>query len=334
MVEWILTEDKLKAYPQFDAVISSEVAMKYVKDPSLVATHPFLPFIEYEVSWTRFAKKGEPSKRKERRIRYAARKDSYIYSYYRHILSELYEKRLFENGLQNSVLAYRRVQTASGKGKSNINFAFEAFDAISAMGNCSVIALDISKFFEHLDHDLLKDNWRRVLGVEKLPPDHFAVFKSITNYSYVMKLEAYRRLGFFGPKTPRPDGSMADGYLIPFDQIPRQLCSAAEFRKKIGGDGGQKSIIRRNHKRYGVPQGAPLSDLLANLYMFLFDLWMHEEVTQAGGKYFRYSDDVLIIVPGANQRKALGWMHRASTRIHRYGDKLEIKPDKAVVPPS
>lgn len=331
MVDWILPREKLKGYPQFDAVISADEAMKYVTNPSLVAKHPFLPFIEYEVAWTRYAPKGEQGKPKVRRIRYAARRDSYIYSYYRHILSELYEARLVKLGLQSSVLAYRRIQAATGGGKCNVHFALEAFSAITSMGNCSVIALDVSKFFEHLDHALLKEIWCDLLGAKKLPPDHFAVFRNITAYSYVMKTDAYRRLGFFGAKRTRSDGSVIEGYLVPYDQIPRQLCSPAEFRAKIAGQGSQNSIVRRNHKPYGIPQGAPLSDLLANLYMVLFDLWMNNEVSQVGGKYFRYSDDILIVVPGADKRKALRWMHRASTQIGRYGDKLEIKPDKAAV---
>lgn len=325
MVDWVLTDDKLKAYPQFDAVISASEAMAYAKDPLRVSKHAFMPFIEYEVSWTRFAPAGETGKRKERRIRYASRRDSYIYSYYRHLLSELYEAKLVEHGLAESVLAYRRIPNGRGGGKCNVHFALDAFAAIECMGNCSVIALDISKFFEHLDHDLLKDNWRWLLGSSKLPPDHFAVFKNITNYGYVMKLDAYRRLGIFGPKSVRSDGSIVDGYLVHHRKIPRQLCNGQDFRSKIA------PLIKRNHKRYGVPQGAPLSDLLANLYMFRFDLWLREEVTAVGGLYLRYSDDILIIVPGANKQKALRWMKRASSQIKRYGDRLEIKPEKATV---
>ena len=94
MRQWAVTADKLKGYPQFDAVITPEEATAYATDPKKVASHPFMPFIEYEISWTRYAERGGEGERKVRRIRYAARRDSYIYSYYRHVLSERYEAKL------------------------------------------------------------------------------------------------------------------------------------------------------------------------------------------------------------------------------------------------
>ncbi|WP_329956727.1 hypothetical protein [Photobacterium leiognathi] len=37
--------------------------------------------------------------------------------------------------------------------------------------------------------------------------------------------------------------------------------------------------------------------MLSNIYMFDFDLKMNSFITQFGGKYFRYCDDILFIIP-------------------------------------
>jgi retron-type reverse transcriptase len=47
----------------------------------------------------------------------------------------------------------------------------------------------------------------------------------------------------------------------------------------------------------GIPQGSPISALLSNIYMFSFDKHMKNYVDSIGGKYFRYCDDMLLIVP-------------------------------------
>ena len=36
---------------------------------------------------------------------------------------------------------------------------------------------DFTKFFDMLDHDYLKGQWCSLLQVERLPKDHYAVFK-------------------------------------------------------------------------------------------------------------------------------------------------------------
>lgn len=82
----------IRRYPHFDAVISAEVADAYVRDPERVTSHSFFPFLKYDDGWTLFAQKGIAGKRKDRPIRFAARLDSCIFSYYRHLLSEPYEK--------------------------------------------------------------------------------------------------------------------------------------------------------------------------------------------------------------------------------------------------
>src|SRR5262249_50102818 len=156
----------------------------------------------------------------------------------------------------------------------------------------------ISQFFESLDHAQLKALWCRLLGVTRLPDDHFHVFQAITQYAVVDERLVYERLGHFGPKRTTHTGKHIFGYLTPYRRMPRQLCTGRDFQDKIAGGNGQKSLIEKHYKPYGIPQGAPISDLLANLYLLDFDNIVSGWVRQEGGAYYRYSDDILILVPG------------------------------------
>lgn len=311
--------------------MSVKDAAALANDASRVSQHPFFPFILYEKKWNRFAKAGKKGKAKERPIRYAARADAYIYARYRHHLSQLYEKMLGSHGIGDNILAYRRIPATPDKGgKCNIHFARDAFLKIRALGNGYALALDISGFFEHLDHERLRQMWCRLLSVNRLPDDHYKVFKNITQYAVVDKQSLYERLGHFGPKKKTATGKIIKGYLTPLKNMPTQLCNGEEFRKKLAGGNGVKSIISKNFKPYGIPQGSPISDLLANVYLFDFDLIVADWCREIGGHYFRYSDDILIICPG-DDADAIQMMERVRSLIETFGAKLKIKKEKSSV---
>lgn len=331
MGAWHLQDKHLKRYPHFDSLIPAKDAEALAMDPRQVAAHKFYPFLLYNKHWTRYAKKGEQGDAKNRPIRYAARRDAYIFARYRHLLSELYEEQLASLGLSDCVLAYRRIIKPSGLGgKCNIDFARDAVLKIQELGDCCAVALDISGFFEHLDHDRLKALWCRLLGVTKLPDDHFRVFEAITRHAVVDKESVYERLGHYGVKRTSGSGKPIKGYITPFSNIPKQLCRGNEFREKIAGGGAEKSLIKINFKPYGIPQGAPISDLLANLYLIDFDLVVNGLVTAMGGAYYRYSDDILIITPG-NATTGMKWLTDIQGLITSYGKKLIIKDKKSAV---
>lgn len=328
MTDWALKAKDLKGYPHFDGPLSVAEATEYASNPATVAAHPFYPFFLYRESWTKFAKRGERGKLKTRPIRYGARRDAYIFTRYRHLLAERYEAELAAHNLTRNVLAYRRIKNPDANGgKCNIHFARDAFEVVKQLGDCAVVAIDISSFFESLDHEKLKLAWQRTLGVSKLPNDHYAVFRAITRYSFVEKEAVYERLGHFGDKRKAAGGKSIKGYLTPRKDVPVRLCTGSEFRSKILDV--TPRIVQTNYRPYGVPQGAPLSDLLANLYMLDFDIQVRAEVEAAGGQYFRYSDDVLIIVPGG-AAEAHAWLDRCTKLMPQHGAKLEIKPEKAV----
>lgn len=325
----------LKNYPHFDAAISISEIEALVRDPLRVAKNTFYPFMRYEQRWQPFRQRKnaegviERPDKKKRPIRFASRRDAYILSYYRHQLAERYEVALAAAGVSDSVIAYRKLRDHRGRGKSNIDFAADAVDAIRAIGTCAVVALDISSFFETLDHELLRQKWCRLLDVDELPPDHAAVFRAMTKYAVVDREAVYERLGYM-ERVLDDAGNERLKYTLTFREMPRKLCSNADFRRKICGVGGEyRSLVRTNRKPFGIPQGAPISDLLANIYMIDFDVAAREYCAARGGVYYRYSDDILMIVPGGAD-EAMAARSFAGETIRVHGDRLKIKDSKTV----
>lgn len=77
------------------------------------------------------------------------------------------------------------------------------------------------------------------------------------------------------------------------------------------------------NRHTGIPQGSPISALLANIYLKNFDLEINDYIERLGGKYWRYSDDILLIVPGDENKEVI---RKITREIKEY--KLEINPSK------
>ncbi len=310
-----------------------------MNDPKRVARNAFFPLIQYEKRWQPFRtpKSGgavgngtiKPEK-KSRKIRYAARRDAYIFARYRRLLAPLYEERLAKLGISDVPIAYRKIIGKDGRGKCNIDFAKEVFDEIELMGDCYAITLDISQFFESLDHEKIEADWCQLLQVPNLPDDHRAVFKALTEYRWVDRTEAYRRLGYFGVKYTNT-GVKIEGYRIPFNSMPTQLCSPKEFRDKIAGGGLKPSIIKKNENPFGIPQGTPISDLIANIYLMEFDQKLSSLATAHGGRAFRYSDDILLLVKAQTDDDASAIEEDVRKSISSFGSQLFIKESKSSI---
>ena len=274
-----------KKYLHFDLPLSEKCAEALVKDPAQVARHPFYPLLKYTLTRSRIRKLPPGSERsfekksKERVIAYPAHRDGYIFSYYKSLLEVPYEKWLKVNGLEGAVTAFRRT------GKNNIKLAKEAFDFIKGNPGCRIFATDIESFFDSIGHESLKEAWVRFLEVPRLSNDHFAVFKAITRYSLIEKHKIFNLFRI-----------RLSGQRIQMGQHKR-ICTARHFREKVVPRG----LIQPNPgllKGIGIPQGSQLSPLLSNMYMAGVDLTMHQLVTPREGKYWRYCDDILIVMPG------------------------------------
>lgn len=324
---WIPSKEDLKLYRHFDHPIPVGRILPFVSNADSVSKHKFMPLIHFQKKWRRAPKlidgKLEKRKPKERDIRYPCRKDAYVFKFYREILAERYEAALAESGISHCVLAYRHIPKHPGAEscKSNIEFAKEAFEKVESIGNCCVVAIDISDFFGSMDHHRIKAIWKNLMEVDHLPSDHFAVFTALTKFKYVNRDEAYVALGYSERKA---DGTIA--FLRHPDKIPVQICSNTQFREKIVGGG----LVEKHDKSHGVPQGCPLSDLIANSYLQEFDVMMEAYARRKGGAYFRYSDDILFILPG-DGRTALASFKKASTTIQKMGSQIAIKPEKTEI---
>jgi hypothetical protein len=326
---WPLAEKDLKRYPHFDAQIPLAKLIRIATTPTEVVRNAFFPFLKYEKRWKPFRRSESPKKPKVREIRYACRKDSAIYSYYRHILAQRYETELVTRGIATSPIAYRRIPGLH-RGKCNIDFAWTAFEDVRRLKDCCAVTLDISSFFENIDHEILRAAWCALLGVTALPPDHKAVFKSITKYAVVDRQAAYERLAYFGDKQDA-NGRPSQGYLQHRRDIPIQLCSPSKFRNLIcGEDGKQPSLIEKNKNAHGIPQGAPISDLLANLYLLDFDERLAKYVAERGGTYYRYSDDIFILIPGGEPEGRAAEAF-ATAEMCSCGPQLKISSAKTAV---
>jgi hypothetical protein len=253
-----------------------------------------------KVKW---AKDGKLEiKVKERPICYSGHKDAAIYAYYSSILSGAYEQQLTERNLSSVVTAFR-----PHSGRCNIQFAKEAFDWIRAKRECTALAFDIKSFFDTLDHQILKQRWATILAVKTLPDDHYAVFKSLTKFAWVLREDALEALGV-SKHNPRANGR-------------RRLCTPGEFRTKIRDAG----LIERDPERFGIPQGSPMSAVLSNIYMLEFDAAVQAKVQAVEGLYRRYCDDMLCIVSPEHEQAVEGFVMTEIKRI-----KLEIQSTKTL----
>lgn len=296
-----------RGYLHFDCPISFESAKKIVTSPKKVSSHSFYPFINYSIHSTKIkqdkiTRKIVTTEPKSRPIAYAAHVDSHIYAYYSRLLTKLYEEELNKRKISDSVLAFRAL------GKSNIEFAYEAFIKIKEFNNCDVVALDLTKFFDKLDHKILKQQWSKLLKQKMLPTDHFNVFKSITKFSKVEKKGLYELLKI-SSNNPKNEQS--------------RICTPIDFRNKVRASG----LIKTHKDLYGIPQGSPISALLSNIYMLDFDEKMHTHVKNYGGAYFRYCDDMLFIVPITKQQDILNIAKQEikSLKININNNKTELR---------
>ena len=164
-------------------------------------------------------------------------------------------------------------------------------------GDCDVIGLDVSSFFDELNHLILKEKWASLLGADQLPDDHYRVFKSITRWSWSSREKVYELFGI-SPNNPKAGR--------------HRICTPEQFRDQVRNGG----MIETNKLNKGIPQGSPISALLSNLYMIDFDQEVHEFTSSLEGRYYRYCDDILLIVPAGYKSTALDFVADKIAGLH------------------
>ena len=285
MDAWLSDKETIRKikryYAHFDVKTDIGHVTDYVSNPQSVAMHGFYPFIHYEMDMSKFNKeKGLVPKTRD--ICYAAHIDRCIYQYYSHILNELYNERTISDRISDVAVAYR-----TNLGKSNIQFSKAAYDFIRKTVNCYVMIGDFTHFFDNLDHAYLKKQWCSLLGCERLPKDHYNVFKNITLFSQweltdLLKINALK------------DNKAGHRAL----NKQSRVLTAEQYKNN-------RSHIQSNRNHYGIPQGSPISGMLANLYMLEVDRKIHDLIEQYKGFYMRYSDDFIVVLPDRPEGQVL-----------------------------
>ena len=269
-----------------------------VSDCEFVAKYAFYPLIHRKLTQRRYkvpkggdSRENSKNTEKPREIFYASHLDTQIYSYYaKEVLGKIYEDNLAkEPDLSKCICAYRSVKADQYRNKSNIDFAKEAFTSIVNQGDCIALAYDIEKFFDTLDHVHLKKSWCDLLKIDKLPNDHFNIFKSLTRFSFVEELDLIEEFDFEHFKD------------LKRDEVLCYCCNPREFRDRVRGNKNKKgkTLLKKQKpidgKIKGIPQGTAISAFLANLYLFEFDKAIFQKVVvECKGLYRRYSDDIII----------------------------------------
>lgn len=263
-------------YTHFDRRVSLDKCFGYITSPDKVAHHGFYPFIHYTIK-SRKIKDGKKDEPKKRQIYYAAHIDGWIYRYYAYLINEAYNQRVKKDGIDSVAVAYR-----TNLRKSNIDFAKEAFQHIRSTTSCYVMIGDFTDFFDNLDHMYLKSQLCDLLLVEKLPADVYAIYKSVTSFSYVELQDLLILNGLEDTLEGRKEFNA---------RSHERALSPEQFRQN------RNIVYTSPHPKYGVPQGSPISAVLANVYMLTADKELQEYVSSFGGFYMRYSDDFIVIIP-------------------------------------
>ncbi|WP_024773032.1 reverse transcriptase domain-containing protein [Aquimarina macrocephali] len=343
---------KLKKYPHIGFPLEYKDISKlesYITDDTKIAKHSFLPFLHRTIFQRKFRantdgllNKSKKRKRvklkpKAREIFFASHFDAQIYSYYSYLLSKKYNLLIETKSFDKAVVAYRKIEIEGKKGKHkcNIDFALETFHFIKANQDkqLTVIVADVTKFFDRLDHKILKQKWAEVWnGSTTLPKDHFRVYKSLINMRYVNEDLLFRNYKDRiwvktkmenDPKTSKKRQKPIKHKRFLKDNNAIAYCDKTEFLKN------SLNLITKSRRTKGIPQGTALSATLANIYMLDFDQEVQDfiESESVKGFYQRYSDDLIIVVPREKQAEAIGRLRslvvgKANLEIHPAKTKM------------
>jgi len=103
-----------------------------------------------------------------------------------------------------------------------------------------------------------------------------------------------------------------------FIKVKCKLLQPSKTKKLADG-----SVV---HRDFGIPQGSPISSVLANIYLLYFDNTINKFITESGGIYRRYSDDMVVVCPLDVKDKLTELVY---SEIEKY--KLEIQSKKTQI---
>lgn len=293
-------KQKKRTYQHFDRShdLADEQVFKLVERAiENLDRHQFLPFVKFfkkEIRYRRDANGQRIRSPKLRPIMYASHLDAHIYGFFSYRWSEIYEKFLVSNGISENVIAYRKIPDGK-RNKSNIHFAREVFQYIQKNGDSVAIVADISHFFDSLKHNVLKQQLCRILGTDELGVDEYKVFRSLTAFRFVMK-----------------DDRKESEYSRVISQIKRDIQKGKSLPQAVYERG--RNIILKNQKTVAIPQGSPVSGLLANIYLSAFDSSISASFPNT--LYRRYSDDIVLVCTADDATTAIATLKKEIKITH------------------
>lgn len=322
----------------------------YVKNKHMIAHHSFLPFIHKKIISRKLRKEYDNDrnllnegqrillKPKVREIFFSSHLDSNIFSFYGFELNRQYNKVLAEKGLSESITAYRQIPYYEDKrlvrNKCNIDFSFDVFDFIKqSKDDVMAITFDIKSFFDNLNHAKLKEVWCKLYGWDKLPDDHYNVFRNITKFSYVEEVSLFNL--FQSQIITRTKSGIIKKKKVDKLKYIYNSGTIAYCEKKDIHLIRKKGLIKSNKydettdklRDYGICQGSPISSVLANLYLLEFDEIINNFVQSINGLYRRYSDDMIIICDPSQKLTIINTVQKNIETLA----KLTIQSDKTQI---
>ena len=263
-----------KKYAHFDMRKNFDDYKSYIQNPKRIKSHGFYPFIRYEINFIKYNKKSNETITKKREISYSAHIDRYIYKYYSEKLNHYYNIKAPKYNINEVSIAYRN----NMKGKSSVNFAKEVIDFITTKEKCYILVGDFKDFFNNINHVYLKERICDLLECDKLPDDYYAVYKNITKYSYINIKDIEDILE---RRRIKLNEKLKDS----------KLFYTKDFQNL------KKNKLKINKTGVGIPQGASISSVYANIYMIEFDNIVNKYVNERNGIYRRYCDDFIVVLP-------------------------------------
>lgn len=311
---YVSKHERPKGYAHFDkrTSLSDFKTRSKVLDPEWVARHGFWPFIHYSVRKGGFKGRkevpsAEPKKKSAREIRYCSHIDRCIYQRYSFLLDCKYNDLAAKVGIDKSAIAYR-----TNRKKCNIDYAKQAFDFIQSHQQCIILVTDFESFFDNIDHATLKSALCRILDVDKLPADYYAVYKNTTKYREWDWKHLIEICGLSNSRKARKEMNTRE-VILDIDL----------FRKHV------KQCSKTNPNMFGIPQGSPISAVFSNIYMIHFDQAVKDVASSFEGLYLRYCDDLLFVIPviDKNRKDAFDGIKKVFQCI-KAQKGVEIKQEK------
>ncbi|MEQ9219295.1 MAG: reverse transcriptase domain-containing protein [Cyclobacteriaceae bacterium] len=356
---------KFKKYPHIGQPLDKRRdggwIKRYVRNPKNISQHKFVPLIHRTINQRKYrpvknTPKNKSGKRfrvvkdkKQRHIFFASHLDSMVYGYYSYLLTVAYEEFLKDKPYGSVAVAYRKIPLENGRSgnKSNIEFAHEALEFIENNKDraLSIIVADVTSFFDNLDHRLLHFQWKRLLQVDDLPDDHYAVYKNLIARRYVNENELFKRfqnklmVERFKPNDTSQKEikrkSVSKIYNLKNERVVA-FCETEEFFEQasdlIRVDRPQNEAVRKSRGKdplKGIPQGTPISASLANIYLLDFDERIYKKASDSSKNayYQRYSDDLIIVCDRKDEKY---FCDLIQSEIEKEAN-LQIQPEKTSV---